>query len=503
MGIAELARPAGLPESKHEPELVALHDFIWQAKPELRLAFDISTRAGREAMAIWLDITCGRATAAENTSSPIASQTSIAEIARPKADMRRLIAFAARYLPRKWRNAARGYEALWLARKARRLVVQTPTPPPLGPFASLAVRRCAAPAGVNLIGHLRAESGLGQHARYLADALRAAGVPTALVNFEPGLRNNARAQANPHRVNLVLMSPASFADAFCHFGQAFFGQRYNILVAVWELGRWPAQWTGLLRVFDEVWAPSLFVEQAIRQAKRCDVKRVPTCIALPQEMTLGRRHFGLPEGKFLFLLMLDAFSFLERKNPLAAIRAFQAAFGEAGQNAGLVVKTMNATRDNIVWREILKHAKDDPRITVINRKLSHGEVIALYRATDCLVSTHRSEGLGLCIAEAMYCGKPVIATAYAGPADILRAEFARPIKFDLVPVRLSDYPHANGQSWAEICPADLAAAMKMLHDDRALATSLGSRAASFARATMNPQVAGTEIRRLLQESDLL
>ena len=38
---------------------------------------------------------------------------------------------------------------------------------------------------------------------------------------------------------------------------------------------------------------------------------------------------------------------------------------------------------------------------------------------DCYVSLHRSEGLGLTMAEAMYFGKPVIATGYSGNLDFM------------------------------------------------------------------------------------
>src|SRR5687768_1484562 len=41
----------------------------------------------------------------------------------------------------------------------------------------------ARPYGVNLVGYLRAETGLGQAARGMAAALEAAGVPFGIVNF--------------------------------------------------------------------------------------------------------------------------------------------------------------------------------------------------------------------------------------------------------------------------------------------------------------------------------
>ena len=43
---------------------------------------------------------------------------------------------------------------------------------------------------------------------------------------------------------------------------------------------------------------------------------------------------------------------------------------------------------------------------------------------DCYVSLHRSEGFGLTPAEAMYLGKPVIATAYGGVMEFMTPENA-------------------------------------------------------------------------------
>ena len=43
-------------------------------------------------------------------------------------------------------------------------------------------------------------------------------------------------------------------------------------------------------------------------------------------------------------------------------------------------------------------------------------------ACDCYVSLHRSEGLGLTMAEAMAVGKPVVATAWSGNLDFMSDE---------------------------------------------------------------------------------
>ena len=53
---------------------------------------------------------------------------------------------------------------------------------------------------------------------------------------------------------------------------------------------------------------------------------VPHCVAPKAEPTYDRKHFGLPKDKFLFLVMYNSGSVMERKNPLAAIKAFKEAF---------------------------------------------------------------------------------------------------------------------------------------------------------------------------------
>ena len=59
---------------------------------------------------------------------------------------------------------------------------------------------------------------------------------------------------------------------------------------------------------------------------------------------------------------------------------------------------------------------------MIEEYLTPGEKDALTAACDCYVSLHRAEGFGFTMAEAMYLGKPVIATGYSGNLDFMTAE---------------------------------------------------------------------------------
>ena len=61
---------------------------------------------------------------------------------------------------------------------------------------------------------------------------------------------------------------------------------------------------------------------------------------------------------------------------------------------------------------------------------------------------------GLGMAEAMYFGKPVIATAYSGNLDFTNDLSALLVDHQLVPVGPGEYPFAEGSKWGHVEDAD-------------------------------------------------
>src|SRR3546814_12429317 len=89
------------------------------------------------------------------------------------------------------------------------------------------------------------------------------------------------------------------------------------------------------------------------------------------------------------------------------------------------------------------------RVVLINRQMDDNDTKNLLRCCDCFVSLHRSEGFGRGLAEAMYLGKPVIATRYSGNLDFMDERTAYLVDHELVPVQTGEYPFAEGQHWAD------------------------------------------------------
>lgn len=87
----------------------------------------------------------------------------------------------------------------------------------------------------------------------------------------------------------------------------FFSDRLNISYPFWELSKFPSEWTPFLSVMDEVWAPTKFIQESISNALGKLVHYMPVSIDLPLVENKGRKNFGIPEGRFAFLLTFDFF----------------------------------------------------------------------------------------------------------------------------------------------------------------------------------------------------
>jgi glycosyltransferase involved in cell wall biosynthesis len=186
---------------------------------------------------------------------------------------------------------------------------------------------------------------------------------------------------------------------------------------------------------------------------------------------LPRARFGLPADRFLFFFAFDFMSFMERKNPRAAIAAFRQAFPKRGR-AGLVLKCMNGALVPDALAAFQADIGGDPDIFLIDATLGRADTLGLIAMTDAVLSLHRSEGLGLLIAEAMLLGKPVIATGYSASREFLSVATGYPVDFQLVALKPDDYPFAEGQLWAAPDVAHAAWLMRRLQNNPAGAVPL-------------------------------
>jgi glycosyltransferase involved in cell wall biosynthesis len=356
--------------------------------------------------------------------------------------------------------------------------------------------------GVNVVGYAQSEKGVGEALRGMVRALEAADIPHCVIDFSDAdslnvdrtLRNLAI--RNPYPVNLLQIN----ADQTAHFarsrGAAFLAGRYNVGYWMWELPELPPEYHGAFGYVDEVWVGSTYCLDAVSRASPVPVFRCP--VALPVDRVpirdVGRAHFGLPEGPFVFLFLFDVGSVLHRKNPYAVIEAFKRAFGP-DDDVRLVLKLMRGDR-RLAWSLITRAG--DPRVVLLDRVLERAELNALIAASDCYVSLHRSEGFGLPMAEAMLVGKPVIATGYSANLDFMNAGNSFLVRYRLARLEEDHGPYRRGNVWAEPDVGHAAELMRHVFRDREGARAVAGRGQRDVREQLSPRVVGERIARRLE-----
>ncbi|TAN08197.1 MAG: glycosyltransferase family 1 protein [Rhodanobacteraceae bacterium] len=356
--------------------------------------------------------------------------------------------------------------------------------------------------GTDCVGYPCAEFGLGETVRSWARAFAGAGYPFTVLDAGAGVPGRQQ----DHSIDAWLESQPRYATGLFFVNPDLIARvlqrwprtgAYTIGYWLWELETFPCDWRSALDMVDEVWVPTTFVRRAVMAATSKPVTLMPMPVAFPVPHGLPRAELGLDQSAFVFLFSFDFHSYPERKNPWAVIEAFRAAFPRNRCDVQLLIKTTNGERVSGAFTQLLAAAAEDPRILIRNGCLDRASMYALLAAVDAYVSLHRAEGIGLGMAEAMYLGKPVVATGWSGNLDFMSPQEARLVDFQLVPVAPGAYPHADGQRWAEPNVGQAARFMRELADDRVAAAALGAVAAARIRRQYAPAVcAGRAIERL-------
>lgn len=312
--------------------------------------------------------------------------------------------------------------------------------------------------GVNVFGYANGELGIGEDVRQVALALEQAEIPVCIINFQPGKNISQQDHsvdrlvvASPkYGINLFCMTGIEHTRYVCETGLDLVQGRYNIGLWPWELADWPTSCRHAYACVDEIWGISRHTTHAHRHAKPRPVIPMTLPVALGPVGAQTRRDFDLPEKAYLYFFAFDINSNAARKNPEGLIKAFQKAYPLGSpENVGLVLKISHPETGCKLWKQIRKAAKKDSRIHLIEKTMRRPELLALFKACDCLVSLHRAEGFGRCIAEALLLGKQVVTTGHSGNLDFCGEPRVGLVKHQIVPLAKGDYMWGEGQEWAE------------------------------------------------------
>jgi len=372
---------------------------------------------------------------------------------------------------------------------------------------------------LDIVGLGQQSTGIAVNFRMSQQAIYDAGLPNTVRDAESGYAQIAQSVAkapivlrrsaavfhlNADRIPQALVAPTFAARA----------DSYNIGYLLWEFAQLPEAHSLAIEMLDEIWVPTRFLRAAYGNATDKPVTLVGKGLHLPEVATQAMRTFGLKEAGLTFLTCFDFHSSVERKNPLAAVRAFQAAFPSHREDVQMVVKTTpkldghwGDPEDQI--GQIRKLARADRRIKILSKYLEWEQFLSLIRSVDCLISPHRAEGFGYIPAYALYYGVPVVNTDFSGVRDYCTSKTSFPVAYELcdVPSGHAIYPVENAK-WANVNVDALAATLCQVAQDPIAARARAAAGQALMHSYYSvPALRERYVRRfseigLLEETDL-
>ncbi len=357
--------------------------------------------------------------------------------------------------------------------------------------------------GLNVIGFLRGELGLGEIARKFVSAAEHAGIPTSTVTYDRlGHRQEHEFEDRgpgdaPYDTNLICANAAQLPALRDDLGADVLAGRYTIGVWFWEIPHFPANCRDSFDLVDEVWVASEFTRAAVAAEATKPVHVAPIPLEPPPAPALGRDALGLEDG-FLFLFVFDYYSVNARKNPIGLVEAFKRAFAP-NEGPRLLVKSVNGEHRRDALRRLQAAAAGRSDIGIVDGYLSAHERDALIAACDCYVSLHRSEGLGLTMAEAMSLAKPVIATGYSGNLTFMDEQNSYLVRHGFTTTPPGCEPYVPGVEWAEPDLDHAAELMRWVYDHPEEARTVGERARRDLVEKHSLERTGEFMRRRLEE----
>jgi glycosyltransferase involved in cell wall biosynthesis len=328
-------------------------------------------------------------------------------------------------------------------------------------------------------GNVFDASGYGHAARAYIHALHAAGVNLCVTDL-----GGRERQVEDELVRSLLGRTLEPDFHLFHGIPPFWARRafplHNVIaMTVWETDTMPPQWRSVLNHAIEVWLPCEFNVSVFSRSLEKPVFRLPHPVFPPRASGGASRvdaNSFLRVGATQFVFY-SIFEWQERKCPQVVLEAFLRAFpGET--DAVLIIKT-NASAAAVACEALVAARRQAPSVAQIEIRAeawSEAEIAALHDRGDCYVSLHRGEGWGYPLFEAARRGKPVIATAYAGPLDYLDAESHALVRHTMCSVQQSYAYYHPTMRWAAPDSAHAVEKMRWVRENRHTARERAGKA---------------------------
>lgn len=278
--------------------------------------------------------------------------------------------------------------------------------------------------------------------------------------------------------------------------------KYNIGHLFWETSLIPKAWVKECNKLQEIWTGSKTNADAIRNAGvTVPIWVCPQPIETDRDNQKPYKILDEAPGRFYFY---SIFEWTERKNPTALLKAYFEEFSE-DDNVGLIIKTylgnFNNEQTALIQSSIAaikaKYVgKQTAPLFVYKYLMDRFQVQRIHATGNCYVTTHRGEGWGIPVVEAMLQGNPVISTAYNGINEYLMKDGKGiTVPCTMIPVRNSRNHewYTQDQKWAEIDLEALKKEMRRMYTDQQAAKKIGEECREYVVNNFNFHTVGKQM----------
>ncbi len=320
-------------------------------------------------------------------------------------------------------------------------------------------------SGINVVGLLSAQLGIGEQGRLALRAIRASAIPYSVIDHDDTVhRREANVLANEpadgfrYDVDVLLLNADQTSSALTSLHRGGKSQRPTVGLWAWESPVFPQRFHSAYQLVSEVWVASSYIKDTLlpsATAAGVSVEVLP--LQFPYVNPRGTfsdpallASFGLDSNRPYFAFMFDYFSVAERKQPWAAVEAFRLAFPR--QTPGgpqLVIKSLNHEFFPLERERLLGSIRGRTDVVLLEQYLSPENRTALIANAAGYVSLHRAEGLGLTMAEAMGAGTPVVATGWSGNMEFMTAQNSWLVDSHFVDIPNTVAHYGGAGQWAE------------------------------------------------------
>lgn len=331
-------------------------------------------------------------------------------------------------------------------------------------------------AGINVIGYIDGVFGLGEAVRMNLNAMDSVGIPYAKIDYPKLKKRNFNEDAFKYNINLIQLSLYDVSGFFAGLKTTSFLNKYNILFLVWESEYVPEEIQKTLHLFHEIWTPSTYCREIFKQYFLGPIMTVPHPVEVELLPLVSTGFLKIYDNeKYSFLFIFNFGSSIIRKNTLFLIQSFIKAF-PSESDVELIIKCSNAKKYPNDYALVINEIGSRSNIKIVDIDLDKNDLNHFINQCDCYVSLHHSEGFGLTLAEAMYLGKPTIATNYSGNLEFMNDNNSFLVDYVINSIQNPDNNFCNNTIWADPLLDDSVEKMRLVYNNRNLANEKAKKA---------------------------